>query len=208
MSGDWLSKLAVTYLGDANRWPEIYDANKSVIEDAAKAHPGPPVYGTSDHGHWIFPGTALAIPGATCTSAAQPGLPEVQIAEASAACGHAILDAVGGEAFGSLLKKYAKTVKVPEKVIRIVDVTQGAASAAGTTIQLGADTPDGPINIAFSLTEAFYDWASILPGTPGLIGKIGLPVTRCGQAALAVDQQAAQRLGAQIRQALKLPPTQ
>ncbi|WRZ96442.1 cutinase family protein (plasmid) [Streptomyces sp. NBC_01007] len=63
MSGDWLSKLALTYLGDANRWPEIYDANKSLIEDTAKAHTGPPVFGTSDHGHWIFPGTNLIIPG-------------------------------------------------------------------------------------------------------------------------------------------------
>jgi hypothetical protein len=72
VSGDWLSKLALTYLGDANRWPEIYDANKSVIENAAKDHPGPPVSGTSDHGHWIFPGTVLTIPGTTCAPTAPP----------------------------------------------------------------------------------------------------------------------------------------
>ncbi|MFE5369265.1 cutinase family protein [Streptomyces mirabilis] len=66
MDGDWLSTLALKYLGNANRWPEIYDANKSVIENAAKTHPGPPVSGTSDHGHWIFPGTVLTIPGTGC----------------------------------------------------------------------------------------------------------------------------------------------
>lgn len=29
--GDWLSKIAITYYGDMNRWPVIYDANRSVI---------------------------------------------------------------------------------------------------------------------------------------------------------------------------------
>ncbi|MEU4038644.1 cutinase family protein [Streptomyces collinus] len=69
MTGDWLSTLALKYLGNASRWPEIYDANQAVIEAAAREHPGPPVFGTSGHGHWIFPGTALAIPGASCAPA-------------------------------------------------------------------------------------------------------------------------------------------
>jgi hypothetical protein len=29
--GDWLSKIAITYYGDMNKWPVIYDANRSVI---------------------------------------------------------------------------------------------------------------------------------------------------------------------------------
>ena len=29
--GDWLSKIAITYYGDMNKWTTIYDANKSVI---------------------------------------------------------------------------------------------------------------------------------------------------------------------------------
>jgi YVTN family beta-propeller protein len=62
VDADWLSRIAVTYLGNANRWPEIYEANRSVIEEAARKHPGPPVLGTSDHGHWIFPGTVLTLP--------------------------------------------------------------------------------------------------------------------------------------------------
>lgn len=30
-SGDWLSKIAITYYGDMNRWPEIYKANADTI---------------------------------------------------------------------------------------------------------------------------------------------------------------------------------
>lgn len=31
--GDWLSKIALKYYGDAMMWPEIYELNKSVIGD-------------------------------------------------------------------------------------------------------------------------------------------------------------------------------
>ncbi|MET7912040.1 cutinase family protein [Streptomyces avermitilis] len=72
MSGDTLWDIAGKYLGDPKRWTEIYDANKSLIEDTAKVHPGPPVFGTSDHGHWIFPGTNLAIPTACAAPPVQP----------------------------------------------------------------------------------------------------------------------------------------
>ena len=30
-SGDWLSKIAITYYGDMNKWKLIYDTNKGVI---------------------------------------------------------------------------------------------------------------------------------------------------------------------------------
>ncbi|MEU1216628.1 hypothetical protein ABZ424_30355 [Streptomyces sp. NPDC005790] len=66
MSGGTLWDIAARDLGDPARWPEIFDANQAVIEAAAREHSGPPVLGTSDHGHWIFPGTTLAIPGASC----------------------------------------------------------------------------------------------------------------------------------------------
>ncbi|MFF9627270.1 LysM peptidoglycan-binding domain-containing protein [Streptomyces griseosporeus] len=66
VSGDTLWDIAARNLGDPERWTEIYNANQTVIEAAAREHPAPPVLGTSDHGHWIFPGTTLTIPGANC----------------------------------------------------------------------------------------------------------------------------------------------
>ncbi|MET8270744.1 hypothetical protein [Streptomyces sp. NPDC005096] len=67
MSGDTLWDLAVQYYGDGNKWRTIYDANRSVIENAAQGHPGAPVFGSSDTGHWIFPQTTLTVPGSDCT---------------------------------------------------------------------------------------------------------------------------------------------
>ncbi|MFJ9643904.1 alpha/beta fold hydrolase [Streptomyces sp. NPDC101206] len=88
VSGDRLSQLALRYLGGADRWPEIYEANQPALRSAAREHPGPPVFGTDDHGHWIFPGTALRIPGpcpaptrpagyvpAACPPSVLPGVP-------------------------------------------------------------------------------------------------------------------------------------
>ncbi|MET7718011.1 cutinase family protein [Streptomyces sp. NPDC005407] len=62
VAGDTLSALAEKAYGDASKWQTIYDANRSLIENAAQDHRGPPVFGSSDNGHWIFPGTALVIP--------------------------------------------------------------------------------------------------------------------------------------------------
>jgi len=39
-SGDSLSKIAKELLGDANRWPEIFEANKDQIKDPNLIHPG------------------------------------------------------------------------------------------------------------------------------------------------------------------------
>ncbi|HUO86768.1 MAG TPA: LysM peptidoglycan-binding domain-containing protein, partial [Thermoanaerobaculia bacterium] len=47
-SGDSLSKIAQRHLGDANRWPEIYQANRAVI---------------GDNPDLIKPGQRLRIPG-------------------------------------------------------------------------------------------------------------------------------------------------
>jgi len=39
-SGDSLSKIAKELLGDAGRWPEIFEANKDQIKDPNLIHPG------------------------------------------------------------------------------------------------------------------------------------------------------------------------
>jgi hypothetical protein len=39
-SGDSLSKIAKEELGDASRWPEIFELNKDKIEDPNLIHPG------------------------------------------------------------------------------------------------------------------------------------------------------------------------
>ncbi|MFD5589766.1 LysM peptidoglycan-binding domain-containing protein [Streptomyces sp. NPDC127063] len=88
MSGDTLSAIAVRYLGDASRWSEIYDANESAVEAAARSHG----YATSDGGNLIFPGTTLTIPGACVpgteeTAPSQPALAENKIEQLCAEVG-------------------------------------------------------------------------------------------------------------------------
>ena len=39
-SGDSLGKIAKEVYGDANRWPEIFEANKDTIKDPNLIHPG------------------------------------------------------------------------------------------------------------------------------------------------------------------------
>lgn len=59
VSGDTLWGIAAKKLGSGTKWTSIYDANASTIESAAKSHGK----SSSDHGHWIWPGTVLTIPG-------------------------------------------------------------------------------------------------------------------------------------------------
>lgn len=59
VSGDTLWGIASKKLGSGAKWTSIYDANTGTIEAAAKAHGK----SSSDHGHWIWPGTVLTIPG-------------------------------------------------------------------------------------------------------------------------------------------------
>ncbi|MET8102729.1 hypothetical protein ABZV29_40915 [Streptomyces sp. NPDC005236] len=80
-SGDTLWDISAGVLGDPERWTDIYNANQAVIEAAAREHPGPPVFGTSDHGHWIVPGTTLTIPGASCAPTATPNTPTTETGE-------------------------------------------------------------------------------------------------------------------------------
>lgn len=57
-SGDTLYDIAKQHFGDGNRWTEIYEANKTVIENAAKSHGK----SSSSNGHWIWSGTELVLP--------------------------------------------------------------------------------------------------------------------------------------------------
>lgn len=58
VSGDTLWGIASSKLGSGTKWTVIYDANANTIEAAAQAHGK----SSSDHGHWIYPGTTLQIP--------------------------------------------------------------------------------------------------------------------------------------------------
>lgn len=57
--GDTLWKIAAQTLGSPTRYAEIYDINKEVIEETARGRGKR----DSSNGHWLFPGTALKIPG-------------------------------------------------------------------------------------------------------------------------------------------------
>lgn len=60
VSGDTLWGIAARKLGSGPKWPSIYDLNAGTIEAAAQAHG----LNSSDHGHWIYPGTVLTLPAA------------------------------------------------------------------------------------------------------------------------------------------------
>lgn len=40
VSGDWLSKIAKTYYGDANKYDVIFEANKPMLKDPDEIYPG------------------------------------------------------------------------------------------------------------------------------------------------------------------------
>jgi nucleoid-associated protein YgaU len=40
VSGDSLSKIAKHFYGDANKWRQIYEANRDIIKDPDMIHPG------------------------------------------------------------------------------------------------------------------------------------------------------------------------
>ena len=58
-SGDCLWSISKKFYGNGASWTKIYDANKTVIEDAANKHRGGK---GSSNGQWIYPGTKLTIP--------------------------------------------------------------------------------------------------------------------------------------------------
>lgn len=57
-SGDTLWSISKSVYGDGSKWRQIYNANKTTIENEAKKH------GKADSrdGHWIYPNTKLVIP--------------------------------------------------------------------------------------------------------------------------------------------------
>lgn len=59
VSGDTLWGIASKKLGSGSKWTQIYDANAGTIEAEAKKHGK----SSSNHGHWIWPGEVLTIPG-------------------------------------------------------------------------------------------------------------------------------------------------
>ena len=59
VSGDTLWGIASKKLGSGSKWTQIYDGNSGTIEAEAKKHGK----SSSDHGHWIWPGEVLTIPG-------------------------------------------------------------------------------------------------------------------------------------------------
>ena len=64
-SGDCLWNIAKKFYGDGSRWVEIYNANKSIIEETANKYRNGK---GSSNGHWIYPGTELIIPGITSST--------------------------------------------------------------------------------------------------------------------------------------------
>lgn len=58
VSGDTLWGIAMKFYKDGSAWKRIYDANKDVIENAAKAHG----MSNSSQGKWIWAGEKLVIP--------------------------------------------------------------------------------------------------------------------------------------------------
>ncbi|MEU3839303.1 alpha/beta fold hydrolase [Streptomyces sp. NPDC028635] len=64
-SGDTLWDVAQRTLGTAPRWDSVYALNRRTVEDEARRHG----YASSDRGHWIFPGTVLALPSSPAARA-------------------------------------------------------------------------------------------------------------------------------------------
>lgn len=61
-SGDCLWNIAKKYYGSGSKESKIYNANKDVIEKAARKHGYSSSYHRGEPGWWIFPGTKLVIP--------------------------------------------------------------------------------------------------------------------------------------------------
>lgn len=65
--GDTLWGISKKFLGDGNRYMEIYNPNKEIIESTAKAHGKASSYKGNTAGWWIWPGEVFIIPGQTVT---------------------------------------------------------------------------------------------------------------------------------------------
>lgn len=56
--GDTLWAISQKFYGTGSKWPNIYKANKNIIESTAKKYG----FSSSNNGWWIFPGVKLTIP--------------------------------------------------------------------------------------------------------------------------------------------------
>lgn len=57
-SGDTLWAIAQKHLGSGAKYSQIYNLNKTIIEETAKKRGK----NSSDGGHWIYPGTTIKLP--------------------------------------------------------------------------------------------------------------------------------------------------
>ena len=61
--GDTLWAIAKKFYGSGTKWKTIYNANKTIIENTAKARwKAAGINRDSQNGHWIFPGCKIVIP--------------------------------------------------------------------------------------------------------------------------------------------------
>ena len=58
--GDDLWTIAQRFYGDENKWEDIFQANKTIIEQKSREH-GTTGQGNA-HGHWIYPGSVFVLP--------------------------------------------------------------------------------------------------------------------------------------------------
>lgn len=83
--GDTLWGIAKRFYGSGARYPEIYEANKDLIEATARDHGK----SSSEDGHWIWAGEVLTIPGESQTTTSTQTVVKT-IGEANPALGEKI----------------------------------------------------------------------------------------------------------------------
>jgi len=69
VSGDTLWNIAKKKMGSGSQWTTLYNANKTVIENAARSRGK----ASSNNGHWIYPGTVITIPNGSSSASSGGG---------------------------------------------------------------------------------------------------------------------------------------
>lgn len=60
VEGDDLWSIALRFYGDSNKWEDIFQANREIIEQTSRER-GTTGQGNA-HGHWIYPGQVFVLP--------------------------------------------------------------------------------------------------------------------------------------------------